>query len=143
MGGAVDAFSTYGIAQAAKALFLNDIIDFEKQEQLEIAKIRLAMNLAMVDNQYLSEEKDALKVLVGAVNISETAQAKLILEIENPKRQIVDLSLFKDDAMNTASLLEGLMRIAMSDGELALSEKIYLQSVAKEIGAEDMIPLMQ
>ena len=143
VGGAVDAFSTYGIAQAAKALFLNDIIDFEKQEQLEIAKIRLAMNLAMVDNQYLSEEKDALKVLVGAVNISETAQAKLILEIENPKRQKVDLSLFKDDAMNTASLLEGLMRIAMSDGELALSEKIYLQSVAKEIGAEDMIPLMQ
>lgn len=143
VGGAVDAFSTYGIAQAAKALFLNDIIDFEKQEQLEIAKIRLAINLAMVDNQYLTEEQDALKVLVGAVNISESAQAKLIIEIENPKRQKVDLAPFKDDAMNTASLLEGLMRIAKADGEVATSEKIYLHSLAKEIGAEDMIALIQ
>lgn len=143
VGGAVDAFSTYGIAQAAKALFLNDIIDFEKQEQIEIAKIRLAINLAMVDNQYLNEEQDVLKVMVGAVNISESAQAKLILEIERPKRQIVDLALFKDDAMNTASLLEGLIRIAKADGEIALSEKIYLHSIAKEIGAENMIDHIQ
>ena len=143
VGGAVDAFSTYGIAQAAKALFLNDIIDFEKQEQIEIAKVRLAINLALVDNQYQIKEQDELKVLVGAVNISEAAQDKLVLEIDNPKRQKVDLSLFKDDAMNTASLLEGLMRIAKADGEIAPSEQIYLHSVAKEIGAEDMIAMIQ
>ena len=143
VGGAVDAFSTYGIAQAAKALFLNDIIDFEKQEQMEIAKIRLAINLALVDNHYLDEEKDTLKVLLGAVNISEAAQAKLILEIENPRRQKIDLKPFKDDAMNTASLLEGLIRIAKADGEVALSEQVYLHSIAKEIGAEDMIAMIQ
>ena len=143
VGAAVDAFSTYGIAQAAKALFLSDIIDFEKQEQIEIAKIRLAINLAMVDNQYMDEEKDVLKVMVGTANISESAQAKLILEIDNPKRQKVDLSVFKDDAMNTASLLEGLMRIAKADGQIAPSEQIYLHSIAKEIGAEDIISMIQ
>ncbi|MCI6427572.1 MAG: TerB family tellurite resistance protein [Rikenellaceae bacterium] len=143
VGGTVEAFSTYGIAQAAKAMFLNDIIDFEKQEQMEIAKIRLGINLALVDNHYLDEEKDTLKILLGAVNISESAKDKLILEIENPKRQKIDLKPFKDDAMNTASLLEGLMRIAKSDGEMTLSEQLYLHSIAKEIGAEDMIAMLQ
>ena len=143
VGGAVDAFSTYGIAQAAKALFLNDIIYFEKQEQIEIAKVRLAINMALVDNQYLDEEKDTLKVLLGAMNISEAAQSKLLLEIENPKRQTIDLKPFKDDAMNSASLLEGLMRIAKADGEVALSEQIYLRSIAKEIGCEEIIASIQ
>lgn len=32
VGGSVDALSTYAIAKAAKALFLNEIIDFEKQD---------------------------------------------------------------------------------------------------------------
>ena len=139
VGGAVDAFSTYGIAQAAKALFLNDIIDFEKQEQADVAKVRLAINMSMVDNQVLPEEVEMLKVMVGAANISEEAQAKLILEIENPKRQKVDLRIFKDDTMNIASLLDGLLQIAKADGNIALSEQFYLNSIAKELGASDML----
>ena len=35
--------------KAAKALFLNEIIDFEKQEQIEIAKAKLILNMALVD----------------------------------------------------------------------------------------------
>ena len=49
VGGTVDAMSTYAIAKAAKALFLNEIIDFEKQEQIEIAKAKLILNMALVD----------------------------------------------------------------------------------------------
>lgn len=105
--------------------------------------IRQGRLYLMVDNQYLDKEKDTLKVLLGALNISESAQAKLILEIENPKRQKVDLKPFKDDAMNTASLLEGLMMIAKADGDVAISERVYLQSIAKEIGAEDIIATLQ
>ena len=49
IGASVDALSTYAIAKAAKALFLNEIIDFEKQELIEQEKVKILINMALVD----------------------------------------------------------------------------------------------
>ena len=73
VGGSIDALSTYSIAKAAKALFLNDIIDFEKQEEIETAKIRLVINMALVDGVYSAEESEMLKILVQSMNLSDKA----------------------------------------------------------------------
>lgn len=137
VGGAVDALSTYAIAKAAKALFLNDIIEFEKQEQLEIAKVRLVINMALVDGVYSPEEGEVLKILVSGMNISDNGKNLLMNEIEKPKRQNVDLTPFKDDAMNSASLLAGLSQLAMADGKLHPAERIYLNSLGRELGYTD------
>jgi len=58
VGGTVDAMSTYAIAKAAKALFLNEIIDLEKQEQIEIAKAKLVLNMALVDGDFSQDEEE-------------------------------------------------------------------------------------
>lgn len=137
VGGTVDAFSTYGIAQAAKSIFLNDIINFERQEQIDIAKIRLLINLALVDNEFSDEESDVLKLIVSTMNLSEKAQMMLYSEIDNPHKTSVDLKLFKDDAMNSLSLMDGLVRAAKADNDFKLSEKLYLSSLAKSLNFSD------
>ena len=137
VGGSVDALSTYAIAKAAKALFLNDIIDFEKQEQIEINKVQLLINMALVDGVYSPEEAEVLKVIVGGLNISPKAQTVLLGEIERPKQQKVDLTPFKDDVMYAATLLSGLSQLVMADGTIHPAEKIYLYSLAHELGYTD------
>lgn len=137
VGGAVDAFSTFAIAKAAKALFLNDIIDFEKQELIEIAKVRLVINMALVDGVYSPEECDVLKCLVLGLNISDKAKEMLAKEIDNPRRQQVDLAPFKEDMMNSASLLAGLSQLAKADGTIHVSEQIYINSLGKELGFDE------
>lgn len=134
VGGSVDALSTYAIAKAAKALFLNEIIDFEKQEQLEINKIRLIINMALVDGVYSPEEAEILKVIVGALNISPKAQSMLLAEIERPKLQKIDLAPFKEDIMYSSTLLAGLSQLAMADGKMHPAEMIYLNSLGHELG---------
>ena len=137
VGGSIDALSTYSIAKAAKALFLNDIIDFEKQEEIEIAKIRLVINMALVDGVYLEEESEMLKVLVQGMNLSDKSKTMLFAEIDNPKQQKVDLSVFKDDMMSSTTLMAALAQLAKADGTLHPAEKLYLQSLGHELGYAD------
>ena len=137
VGGSIDALSTYSIAKAAKALFLNDIIDFEKQEQIEIAKIRLVINMALVDGVYSADESEVLKVLVQGMNLSDKNRAMLFAEIETPKQSKVDLSPFKDDMMNSTTLMSVLAQLAKADGTIHPAEKLYLQSLGQELGYDD------
>ena len=137
VGGTVDAMSTYAIAKAAKALFLNEIIDFEKQEQIEIAKAKLVLNMALVDGDFSQDEENLLKVLVGGMNISDKSRTLLFAEIDNHKQQKVDLNIFKDDLMNATTLLSGLAQLAKADGTLHPAEKLYLQTLGHELGYTD------
>lgn len=137
VGGSIDALSTYSIAKAAKALFLNDIIDFEKQEEIEIAKIRLVINMALVDGVYSEDESVMLKGLVQGMNLSDKSRTMLFAEIENPKQKKVDLSVFKDDMMSSTTLMAALARLAKTDGTLHSAEKLYLQSLGHELGYAD------
>ena len=143
VGGSVDALSTYSIAKAAKALFLNYIIDFEKQEQIEIAKIRLVINMSLIDGVYSEEESEMLKVLVNTMSLSDKSRTMLYAEIDNPKQNKVDLSVFNDDLMNATTLLSGLSQVAKADGTLHPAEKLYLQSLGRELGyADDALKLL-
>lgn len=137
VGGSIDALSTYSIAKAAKALFLNDIIDFEKQEEIETEKIRLVINMALVDGVYSAEESEMLKILVQSMKLSDKSRTMLFAEIESPKQQKVDLSVFKDDMMNSTTLMAALAQLAKADGTLHPAEKLYLQSLGHELGYAD------
>ncbi len=137
VGGTVDALSTYSIAKAAKALFLNDIINFEKQEQIEISKIRLVLNMALIDGLYSPEEGDILKILVNGMNISGKSKTMLFAEIDNPKQQKVDLDVFKDDMLNSTSLMAGLSQLAKADGTIHPAEKLFLHKIGQELGYDD------
>ena len=137
VGGAVDAFSTYAIAQAAKALFLGDMIDFERQEKLEINRMRVLMNMALVDGIYGEDEKNILLEIASSLSLSEKAMTQLQSEINAPKRQEVDLSLFKNDPMLSACLLGTLNDIILADGQMHMAEKIYFTTLAKDLGYDE------
>ena len=143
VGGSIDALSTYSIAKAAKALFLNDIIDFEKQEEIEIAKIRLVINMALVDGAYSAEESEMLKILIQGMNLSDKSRTMLFAEIENPKQKKVDLGVFKDDMMSSTTLMAVLAQLAKADGTLHPAEKLYLYTLGHELGfADDALKLL-
>lgn len=137
VGGSVDALSTYAIAQAAKALFLGDMIDFERQEALELNRMRVLMNMALVDGIYGEDEKNLLLQIASSLTLSEKVQTQLYAEINTPKRQNVDLKLFKDDPMLSACLLGTLNDIISADGQIHPAEKIYFNTLAKDLGYDE------
>lgn len=138
VGGAVDAFSTYAIAKAAKALFLDEIIEFEKQEQLEIEKVHLLINLARIDSRYDEEEKTFIKYIADGLNISRNGKEGLYKDIENPKKFNVDLEVFKSDLMLSTSTLYALVQVAKLGG-MSPVEDIYIRQLGQQMGCDESI----
>ena len=138
VGGTIDAFSTYAIAKAAKALFLDEIIEFEKQEQLEIDKVHLLINLAQIDSVYDEEEKTLIKYIADGLNISHNGKEGLYKDIENPKKFNVDLELFKSDLMLSTSTLYALVQVAKLGG-MSPVEDIYIRQLGQQMGCDESI----
>ena len=93
--------------------------------------------MALVDGVYSAEESEMLKILVQSMNLSDKSRTMLFAEIESPKQQKVDLSVFKDDMMNSTTLMAALAQLAKADGTLHPAEKLYLQSLGHELGYAD------
>ena len=139
VGAGISAIATYAIAEAAKAIFLNKPVDFTKQEQLEIAKARVLINMAKADGHISEEEIELIKSMATSLNLSPKAVSMLKAEMVKPEIQKVDLSGLKEDKMNAITLLTGLARIAKADGIIHPAEKIYLSSFAREIDCQDYV----
>lgn len=135
IGGSVDAFSTYAIAKAAKALFLDDIIEVEKQELLEIAKVHLLINLARIDNDYTEDEKMVIRTIADELNISDKAKSLLLNDIEHPKKFVVDMEPFKEDLMLSSSTLCALAQIAAIGG-ISPVEQMYINQLGLQMGCD-------
>ncbi len=135
IGGSVDAFSTYAIAKAAKAMFLDEIIEFEKQEQLEVAKVHLLINLARIDNNYADDEKMIIRTIVNGLNISDKAKTLLLNDIENPKRFTVDMEPFKGDLMLSSSTLCALAQVAAIGG-ISPVEQLYINQLGQQMDCD-------
>lgn len=134
VGACVDGLSTYAIAKTATALFLNEQIDFEKQELIEIEKIKLLLNMALVDGEYEDNEKALLITITNSLNISDKNRENLYTLIEYPKTQKINFSLLKQDKVLAMSILSVLSRLIQADGIIHPAELAYLKIVGKELG---------
>lgn len=136
VGGTVDALSTYSIAKAAKALFLNEIIEFEQQEEIEVSKVHLLINLARIDSNYGNDEKIFIKSIVEGLNISQTVKEALLLDVENPKKFVIDMTPFQEDYMLATSTLYALTKFAEIGGVSPI-EQIYLRNIGVEMNCKE------
>lgn len=134
VGGSVDAITTYGIANAAKALFLKSSIESERQEKMEVARMRILMNMAMVDGVYSDDEKAALSTMISTLGISDKNKNMLLAEAASPLKKEVDLKPFKNEEMYSACLISSLWEVANADGKVSPAERIYLNSIGKDLG---------
>ena len=134
VGNGLDAITTFGISNAAKSLFLKRHRDQEHQEKMEMARIRILMNMALVDGTYDDTERDTLQSIVSTLDISEENKRKLMKETESPVKREVDLSFFRGNDLCSGSLLESLVEIANADGQISPKEKIYLRNVGAGLG---------
>jgi uncharacterized tellurite resistance protein B-like protein len=99
--------------------------------------MRVLMNMALVDGIYGEDEKNLLLQIASSLTLSEKVQTQLYAEINTPKRQNVDLKLFKDDPMLSACLLGTLNDIISADGQIHPAEKIYFNTLAKDLGYDE------
>lgn len=137
VGNSLDAISTYGIANAAKNLFLQNFKEQERTERMEMARMHALMNMALANDKYDDSEKSAILSIIAALNISEQSKEVLRQDAEHPVKHDVEYALFRGDTLCAESLLGSLVEIANADGQIFPEEKLYLQTVGTELGYSD------
>ena len=126
---------THAIAKVAKQTFLKTTIKCESFVRMEEERIKLLINMGIVDMYFCNEEKTLILEIIKNSSIPDSKKDVLCRDIENSPSKLysIDYTLFRKEKFYGVNLMTGLLSIALADGFIHPAEKIYLEEIAKEL----------
>lgn len=104
-----------------------------REERIEVLKIKSLINLMKVDGNIEHKEKEYLKTIIINANLNpgEINEIKNTLSAQKIEIDYSVIGSYPDDALG---LLIDLITLARSDGDFHITEKMYIKQVGKMIG---------
>ena len=135
VGTSVDVLMTHAIAKVAKQTFLKTTIECESFVRMEEERIKLLINMGIVDMYFCNEEKTLILEIIKNSSIPDSKKDVFCRDIENSPSKLysIDYTLFRKEKFYGVNLMTGLLSIALADGFIHPAEKIYLEEIAKEL----------
>ena len=135
VGTSVDVLMTHAIAKVAKQTFLKTTIKCESFVRMEEERIKLLINMGIVDMYFCNEEKTLILEIITNSSIPDSKKDVFCRDIENSPSKLysIDYTLFRKEKFYGVNLMTGLLSIALADGFIHPAEKIYLEEIAKEL----------
>lgn len=125
----------HAIAKVAKQTFLKTTIKCESFVRMEEERIKLLINMGIVDMYFCNEEKTLILEIIKNSSIPDSKKDVFCRDIENSPSKLysIDYTLFRKEKFYGVNLMTGLLSIALADGFIHPAEKIYLEEIAKEL----------
>lgn len=135
VGTSVDVLMTHAIAKVAKQTFLKTTIECESFVRMEEERIKLLINMGIVDMYFCNEEKILILEIIKNSSIPDSKKDVFYRDIENSPSKLysIDYTLFRKEKFYGVNLMTGLLSVALADGFIHPAEKIYLEEIAKEL----------
>lgn len=133
VGGAIDVLATNTVALTAKAIFLEEEIEKEKLAELEKLRIEVLMNMMKIDGVIKDQEISLLEEIIDTSGIMEDEKILFKQRFKDKRLVDADLSVFKVNETYSIALLDSLLAVMASDGEISPGERLYLQKIAKDL----------
>lgn len=100
---------------------------------IEKLKIRTFINLIKVDGKIDDKEVELLENLMDKFDLDSNDKLELISEINSKNKISIDYNLLKENSEEVLYLLIDLVAIAKVDGEVHITEKLFIKEVAKSL----------
>jgi hypothetical protein len=104
------------------------------QTDLDLAKIRVLINLMHIDLNNDSREAKFVEALIQHSGLDVDVQLELAQQLHHKEQVSVDVSIFKKAPAAATGLLVDMLALAKSDTETPLAEMLYLKKTAQQIG---------
>lgn len=165
IGGSIDALSTNKIGNVARDCFVTpqqntdmSIENGEDRKQIisemscesqimnvELIKLYSYLNLLKIDGKITDEEVELLEAFINESDLSNDEKMEIIGKISNTSIINVDYSSLKNDMEQSIILLNNLVAMSKSDGQIHPTEKIFIKNVGRQLGLpdQDVIDLIQ
>lgn len=164
VGGSFDAITTKKIGNVACNLFittqqetdsdeiviLDEVQNIQDNEivskifDLELQKFYSYINLIKIDGKTTDDEVELLETLVNESDLSENQKMEVIGKIGNGSMVDVDYSLWKGNIEQSIDLINNLVALSKSDGQVHPTEKMFIKNVGRQLGLqeEDLMELI-
>mgnify|MGYP000284633185 CR=1 FL=1 len=96
-------------------------------------KIRTFINLIKIDGKIDDREIELLENLMDKFELDSNDKIELISEINSKNKINIDYSILKGNSQEILYLLIDLVAIAKADGEVHITEKLFIKEVAKSL----------
>ena len=103
-------------------------------EQMESLAMRAIVNMALMDDDATQKKHDFLQRQIAHTRLPEDERKELLEAYDKGRTFKVDFSLFKDDPVNSASLMRRLTEVIRLSDKMAATSKIYLNKISRELG---------
>lgn len=100
---------------------------------MEKLKIRIIINLIKIDGKIDDREIELLEELMDKFQLESNDKLELISEINSRNKISIDYNLLKGNSEEILYLLIDLVAIAKADGEVHITEKLFIKEVAKSL----------
>ena len=100
---------------------------------IEKLKIRIIINLIKIDGKIDDREIKLLEELMDKFQLESNDKLELISEINSRNKISIDYNLLKGNSEEILYLLIDLVAIAKADGEVHITEKLFIKEVAKSL----------
>jgi uncharacterized tellurite resistance protein B-like protein len=157
VGGSFDAITTKKIGNVACNLFvvpeeeistdeivlIDELKNVKEDENvnkiidLEIQKFFSYINLIKIDGKTTDDEVELLETLVNESDLSEEQKMEIIGKLGNGSMIDVDYSQWKDNIEQGINLINNLVALSKSDGQVHPTEKMFIKNVGRQLGIQD------
>ena len=112
---------------------------------IEKLKIRIIINLIKIDGKIDDKEIELLEELMDKFQLESNDKLELISEINSKNKISIDYNLLKGNSEEILYLLIDLVAIAKADGEVHITEKLFIKEVSKSLDFDqnDLILLFE
>ena len=107
---------THAIAKVAKQTFLKTTIECESFVRMEEERIKLLINMGIVDMYFCNEEKTLILEIIKNSSIPDSKKDVFCRDIENSPSKLysIDYTLFRKEKFYGVNLMTGLLSIALA-----------------------------
>lgn len=101
---------------------------------LEMCKLQALIGLARVDGRVCDSERQFIAQALADPRLSDTQRARLHDQLDGGPAPLDDLDILARHPDAAVGLLSNLVVLALRDGELHSSEKLYVRHLGKRLG---------
>jgi uncharacterized tellurite resistance protein B-like protein len=147
VGGTINGITTNIIGNYARVTFIKtsaeepiavQFVDFakiiENDPDFELLKFYSYINMIKVDGIRKEAEIQLFKDLIDHSLLDDSYKMKLISKLNSNELEDIDYSPFKNNPVQSTELLQNLILIAKSDGELHATERAFITRIGTMIG---------
>jgi uncharacterized protein (DUF697 family) len=133
------------IEEITDAIIVNDNTEINKDNEIDILKIKILINLMKIDSKIDDKEMNFIEDFIDKINLTSDEKMDLISLINSAEKIKVDYTTFINNSEDALYLLIDLISLAKIDGKFDVTEKMFIKEIAKVLNfdKEDLKELIE